>query len=357
MRTPAFASALLGAAHAFLLLAASSTNTHAQATVQGFQVTLENDRFVNHGTDRWFTNAVQLSWLVESPTQAEAPFSRATLDLGDYVLGDPVAESAGGKRSVVWTLGQNIYTPREIARATPQRGDRPWAGWLYIGATVRGFKGKHYQQSDIKLGCIGPCSQAGQVQRWVHKGLDATYPAGWEQQLRTRGAVQLSHMQLWRSGDAQGKQDQDDRFGFHYGFAVNAGSLRNYGTLMAGMVFGSLQGNNPVFALANEGDLVIQNFADTDALKRWLLFANISGTVVESNRLITGRTPYGRSEIGLRRWVAAWQWGFSAPLDRWFSGTQLVFSQTSRSSEFDSPLLSRKEGTQRWGSITLKRAW
>ena len=353
----AFPAMARGAALLATLVAICCAAPAARCATHGFQATLENDRFVNRGTDRWYTNGVRLAWLAQSPCEQGDALSCKTLDLGDYVLGDPVAKSRGGTRSVVWTLGQNMYTPRDITRATPQRGDRPWAGWLYLGATVQGFKGNRFQQSDLKIGCTGPCSQADVVQRWIHKGFDATYPAGWSQQLNSRAAVQASHMQLWRSGDSDGKQDSADRFGFHGGFALTAGTLRSYATVMAGAVFGHLEGANPVFALANDGDLVIQNFNNTGALARWLLFANVSGTAVARNQFITGSTPYGRSEIELRRWVSAWQWGVSAPLGGWFEGTNLVFSQTSRSSEFNSPLLSRKEGVQRWGSITLSRNW
>ena len=38
---------------------------------------------------------------------------------------------------VGFTLGQDIYTPRDIKIADPQPWDRPWAGWTYIGALVQ----------------------------------------------------------------------------------------------------------------------------------------------------------------------------------------------------------------------------
>lgn len=348
--------------HRALLLAGllwGLSATHAQTDPPaaappggGLQFVLENDLFGKGKTDRWYTNGLRVSWRQRQPRQGEA-LTRMAFEVADVGLGDAVAEDAGGKRSIVWTLGQNMYTPRRIHIATPQRGDRPWAGWLYLGATAQGFRGDRFQQTDLKLGCTGGCSRADRLQRWVHDELDATYPAGWEQQIKSGAHVQLSHMQLWRRGDKQGRRASGDRFGIHGGFGATAGTLRTYATVMAGVVVGSLEGENPVFALSNDGDLVIQDFDESQALRRWLGFVNVSGTAVARNRFVTGATPYGRSEVELRRWVTAWQWGLSIPLDRWFDRTRLVFSQTSRTSEFSTPVMDRKEGVQRWGTLSL----
>ena len=345
------ALALVGMGLASSALAQHESN---RAGLQGTQFIVENDVFARGRTDRWFTNGLRYTQTWRSPRQTEEPLSARALAAGDFLLGATVDEAAGGARSLSWTLGQNMYTPRRIDLARPQRGDRPWAGWLFGGATVQGFKGDEFQQTDLKLGLTGHYSGAGQVQRWFHRAVDAVYPAGWEQQLKPRLGVQVSHMRMRRVGDDTRKQwAGGDYFGFHYGAGATVGSLRSYATVMAGLVAGDLRGRNPVFALSNDGDLVVQDFSQREAFQHLLFFANVSGTGVADNQFITGRTPYGRSEIELKRWVTAWQWGVSLPLPGLQKGLRLVFSQSARTSEFSSPSLNAKEGVQRWGTLTF----
>lgn len=336
-------------------MAVGSLPAAAQApSGQGLQLVFENDVLGRGSTDRWYTNGLRVSWMLRNPRANEDPASTRALNMADSLLGAQVDQNAqGSSRAITWTLGQNMYTPRRIDLARPQRGDRPWAGWLYLGATAQGFKGDEFQQTDLKLGITGRASGAGQLQRWVHRTFEATYPAGWEQQLKSGVHAQLSHMRLWRLGDTTAR----DRVGFHGGAGVTVGSLRSYATALLGVVAGRLEGDNPVFALANDGDLVIQDFDQKDALKRVLVFGNVSVTAVGHNRFLTGPTPYGRAEIELKRGVLAWQWGLSLPLQQWLPGCWLVFSQTSRTSEFSSPLLGRQEGVQRWGTLALNTAW
>lgn len=319
---------------------------------QGLQVVFENDVLGRVATDRWYTNGVRVSWRLKSPRKNEDPASYQVLDLSNRMLGSADDADAISRQAITWTLGQNMYTPQRIDLARPQRGDRPWAGWLYVGATLQGFKGDDFQQTDLKLGVTGPGSGAGWLQRQVHEAVNATYPAGWEQQIRSGTHVQISHMRLKRLGDTRA----NDHVGLHGGLGLTAGTLRTYATALLGVVAGDLRGDNPVFALANDGDLLIQDFDKKDALSRVLVFANVSGTAVAQNRFLTGPTPYGRAEIELKRWVTAWQWGVSLPLQQWWTGSWLVFSQTSRTSEFTSPLLGSREGVQRWGTLTLNTA-
>lgn len=322
--------------------------------LQGTQFMVENDVFARGKTDRWFTNGLRYTQTWQAPREQEEPLSAMLLSAGDYLLGAKVDKAAMGTRSLSWTLGQNMYTPRRIDLARPQRGDRPWAGWLYGGATVHGFKGDDFQQTDLKLGWTGHYSGAGQLQRAFHRAVDATYPAGWEQQLKPRLGVQLSHMRMSRMGDETRKQwVGGDFFGFHFGYGATVGTLRSYATVMGGLVAGDLRGRNPVFALSNDGDLVVQDFSQREAFQHLLFFANVSGTAVADNQFITGSTPYGRSEIELKRWVTAWQWGLSVPLSGWRKGLRLVFSQSARTSEFSSPILNAQEGVQRWGTLTF----
>jgi len=241
-----------------------------------------------------------------------------------------------------------MYTPADIRQPQPQLDDRPWAGALYGVMTVFAFQGNHYQASDLKLGVTGRASQAGQVQRGWHRLIGADRPEGWEHQLKTAALVQLGHVRLWRFGD---KQAADDRWGFHLGGAGSIGTHRSYASVLAGASLGWQKGRNPVFAVGNDGDLIIQDMENREAFRHLLLFSNLSLSAVGHNRFITGNTAGGRSQVKLRRAVAAWQIGFSYPLGRRY---RLMYTHTLRSPEFEARDANlHGNPVQRWGTLSL----
>jgi lipid A 3-O-deacylase len=362
MRVPLGAAA--SALWSLLLLAGLAGTPAVQAAEaprsDGWQFEIDNDVLARERTDRWYTNGVRLTRSVLRPSAELDRPSTHVLALGKALLGASVKDESS-MFGVHWMLGQNMYTPRDISRADPQPNDRPWAGWLYAGLAVDGTRkggsllgrrGDFYQQTELKLGVIGRPSGADGLQRLVHdKWTGSTVPAGWHWQVRRRVGVQLAHLRVMRVGDSESESERD-RVGFHVGMSGHLGNLRNYASLQAGVSIGWLKGRNPVFVISNEGDLVIQDFGNRAALSRPVLFMNVSSTLVGSNRFIEGNTPYGRSNIELKRQVHAWQWGIS-----WAFGAdkqwRLVYAQTARTPEFSSPAVGADEGLQRWGTLSV----
>jgi lipid A 3-O-deacylase len=324
---------------------------------QGRQFEWDNDAFAR--TDRWFTNALRVSWVYCERPQQEAPITTALLRTVPFLLGEAAqrpSDRGRPARGVAYSVGQTMYTPQDITRAESQVTDRPWAGFLYVATGVFGYSGPVYHATDLKLGISGPHSKADWVQRQWHQLIDSDYPAGWEQQTRTRLGVQLGHMRLKRFGDTS----ENDRFGFSQGWAVNVGTLRSYATWMGGITLGTQTGPNPVFALSNEGDLVVQDFDNRKALDKWLFFANLSVTRQFTHHLITGRTLGPRPQVELRPWVVATQLGVSSPAWKdpfggwlWDGRLRVIYSLTQRSADFHSPLRPERKAAQRWGTVSL----
>ena len=50
-----------------------------------------------------------------------------------------------------WSLGQNIYTPQNIAVPTLQTDERPYAAWLYGGAVFEMRKPRREGTNDISI--------------------------------------------------------------------------------------------------------------------------------------------------------------------------------------------------------------
>jgi lipid A 3-O-deacylase len=324
---------------------------------QGRQFEWENDSFAR--TDRWYTNGLRLSWVYCQKAGQDAPITQFLLRAAPFALGQPVLDPATGTQrglGIVYAVGQTMYTPQDITRAESQITDRPWAGFTYASTGVFGYAGDTYHATDLKLGISGPRSKADWVQRQWHQAIDSDYPAGWEQQTRSRVGVQIGHMRLTRAGDSS----KDDRFGFHHGWAVNAGSLRNYATLMGGLSFGLQPGRNPIFAISNEGDLVVQDFNNRGSFNNWLFFANASITRQFTNRLLTGDTLGPRPQVRIRPWVVATQIGVSSPGYSdplkgllWDGKLRVVYTLTQRSADFHSPLRPERRASQRWGTVSF----
>jgi hypothetical protein len=82
------------------------------------------------------------------------------------------------------------------------RTDRPYAGWLYLGRTIR-IEGRRFvHEFEGNLGFVGPNSMAGAVQKgwhWVlqEAGVDVPSPKGWEHQLRAEPVVQTTAQTAW----------------------------------------------------------------------------------------------------------------------------------------------------------------
>lgn len=339
---------------------------------QGRQFEWENDAFAR--SDRFYTNGMRLSWVYCEKEGQQAPLSKEVLRLGRLFLGEGV-QAAGGTdargqavprgAATVYQVGQNMYTPQYIVRAdsirngVPWESDRPWSGLAYGGVGIFGYRDNWYHATDLKFGIAGRGSGAARVQRAWHRIIDSDYPEGWEGQTERRLALQVGHMRLFRFGDSATR----DFFGFSVGGAVNVGTVRSYATALAGMTLGSQPGRNPVFAVSNEGDLVIQDFGDKAAFERWIAFANVSLTVQGHNYFITGATRGPRPEVNLRRTVGALQLGVSSPEFRdpfgglLFDGVaRVIYTHTHRTADFESRLRPGQTPVQRTGTVSINWA-
>lgn len=332
-----------------LLLCASQ----AQADLAGFQAHWDNDSWLRGGTDRWYTNGIRLSWTRQCA--AEDQGVTTGLRAAGHLLGLTDADAGNCTRRnksprMAYTIGQTMYTPNNITKPGPQPLDRPWAGFLYAAASAIDYDDKFARATELKLGITGPASRAEWAQKWIHRTFDAPTPAGWSNQLHTRLGVQLSHTVIrrfeslstsWISAQASG--------------SASLGTLRNYASVGAAVLVGRLQGHDGPVLVGNEGDFVIQDFSNRTQYQHPYAFVAVAGTAVASNWFLDGKTPYGRSQIERRRNYSMWQWGVALPLSGLGArgGSRLVYTQTARTREFDSPQLPVTNATQRWATLAL----
>ena len=67
-----------------------------------------------------------------------------------------------------WTLAQEMHTPDDITNPNPPEDDQPYAGVLYVDSLLYARKERWTHVWQLKLGVVGPASQAEDVQRDFH---------------------------------------------------------------------------------------------------------------------------------------------------------------------------------------------
>ncbi len=101
------------------------------------------------------------------------------------------------------TLGQNIYTPENPSETNLIQFDRPYAGWLYLGAVMQ-RRGEVFgnipvlESFELDVGVIGPEAHAGQAQNQTHDFEGIPGFDGWGNQIKTEPAFVLKYGRGWK---------------------------------------------------------------------------------------------------------------------------------------------------------------
>jgi hypothetical protein len=142
-------------------------------------LTIENDSFI--GSDNNYTNGVGLGWSTdEVGIYGEDSFVRRWTEFWSFL---PFALDEGYRTYASWTVGQEMHTPDDISDPDPPETDQPYAGVLYLDSVLaaRGHLWEH--RWSLRLGVVGPASQADDTQEWWHEVTDSDDPKGWDHQL------------------------------------------------------------------------------------------------------------------------------------------------------------------------------
>ena len=84
-----------------------------------------------------------------------------------------------GKKWAVFSLGQSIFTPEDLAATALLRDERPYAGWLYGGVGFVSVSDERLDNIELNVGMVGGASFAEDVQKTWHKWFDFQRPNGW----------------------------------------------------------------------------------------------------------------------------------------------------------------------------------
>ena len=298
-------------------------------------VHFENDLF--SGTDRNYTNGVKISLI--SPDLVSFVESGKLPDWSlEYIYRLPFINDPDPalKRKVEFSLGQNMYTPADIARSDLIVDDRPYGGWTYFAAAFHTRSSVRMDTIELQMGMVGPESFAEETQTAVHSVRDLQQPNGWEHQLKNEPGLAAIYERKWRP----------DPFFIRDTFAMDIIShlgcaLGNVATYANGGFETRLGWNLP----DDFGVSLIRPAGNTNFSARQqqgsYLFAGVNGRGVLQDIFLDGNTFTGSHSISKKLIIADLAGGASL----YFRQLKLTWTQVLRTKEFDGQADSHSFGS------------
>lgn len=174
MKTRLFKSLLLlGIAPASTIFAGTPDTVPAEATKSAevpktrtvFSVLDDND-FYGKWSDKYYTNHTRFALTLDS--------------------------HYANKRHNVWffSVGQEIYTPKNYYIPVPDSRDHPYAGYLYGSVGIASYDDDFAVFKELQLGVTGDWAIAKQTQHECHALKDEFEPLGWDTQIHNRVVAQ-----------------------------------------------------------------------------------------------------------------------------------------------------------------------
>lgn len=334
-----------------------------QAVIAGnFSITMENDFFGSAGTDRYFTNGLNLTYV----TDQKGEWQDSLADFSNR-------QKSPFLRRVSYIGGQDIYTPQDIEKINLIENDRPYSGWLYLGMGVhdrsellkhgqalRDSTGESQNSTEVIFGVVGPQSYAGDVQYWWHENVigfsNTRKPSGWDNQLDNELAFALIRERKWRNAFGQ-----REKLGFdlirHLGVAVGTvttyasvgaearlgwslsddfGSAKNRPGLTATRIAAPLWGANP------------ESGQSTNPFS-FHLFAKVDGRAVLRDIFLDGNTFADSHSVDRKPLTTTISSGVSLLL---WQKVELCYTHVYQSKEFEAQPLAHV-----YGSLTVSAYW
>ncbi len=292
-----------------------------------FTILEENDSlFFN--SDKHYTQGFRLSNLGPS-LGAESSWN----DVFGFVGRITPLLQGGGDRRIALLLGQSIFTPKNLSIRPPDPRDRPYAGWLYIGASLlQQTDHRMLENLELDAGVVGPGSLAKQVQNDFHQFIGVAQARGWSSQLQNEPGVMLSYERLWRValplvGDKNQGIDIVPQLG------ATAGNIMTYGEIGGLLRLGKgLQADyGPVHIRPS---LSGTDYFDATAVGRdygFYFFVGAQGRAVGHNIFLDGNTFRNSPKVPKKNFVADLQAGFSF---FWSTSFRLDLGVVRRTEEF-----------------------
>lgn len=328
-----------------------SRATPAPAPINRGTYTLyfENDLFA--GTDRYYTNGVKLSWSsADLEKFSDTPYASPLLPFLDRI---PYINRDNYQKNLVFTLGQNIYTPDDTESEEIVEGDRPYAGWLYVGLGLIWKTADVRNSLVLNVGVVGSWSFAEEAQRVVHEVRGLAVPRGWDNQLHNELGVVGVYERTWRWPRHARRVGLDWELLPHAGAAL--GNVAIFANAGAELRFGLNLPDDFGTATIGPGATTsspVEGAQQADRVGRFdlglYLFARAEGRAVAHNIFLNGNT-FGDGPSVDHRWLVG---DLSVGTSVNYKNTKLTYAVVYRTKEFEG-----QEEAQLFGSVSVNFAF
>jgi lipid A 3-O-deacylase len=304
----------------------------------------ENDKISSSG-DKHYTQGMRLSYLSGRVTPDgwwDQPYGWLSNNL-------PIFDGSDRKRKYEATLGQNLFTPANTARINPSPKDRPYAAWLYTGASLlqETNQESHHtlENAELLMGVVGAAALGDVTQNDFHQFINVSQAMGWRNQVKNEPGFIASYERKWRFQKALIGNLAVDAIPE---LGVSVGNILTYGQAGAMVRFGQNLGadygpNRIRPSLSGTG------WFDPDALDGdlgWYVFLGTQSRIVGRNIFLDGNSFERSPSVEKKLFVTDFTGGASV---FWSSSVRIDFTITDRTKEF----YGQHGHVDRFGAINL----
>ncbi len=281
---------------------------------------VENDLFGN-GTDKNYTSGVRVNF-----TDMHAALPDIAYKIDKLIPMFNINKTT----SLYYSLGQNIYTPRDITQSAANPNDRPWAAFLYGSMGMVTLTDNHTDEVEATVGVVGPLALGEEAQRFVHKYIsNSPTPEGWSHQLKNEPGGMLAWQRAWPMA-LSGKVSNDFWSVKPY-LGTTVGNIRTYadaGFTIRLSPFNSRWQDTPIRvrpAMPGTGIYEIPQNKWS-----WELFSGLEGRAVAHDITLDGNTFANSYSVEKKPFVADATAGFAVTYNK----TRISYELVYRTKEF-----------------------
>ena len=261
----------------------------------------------------------------------------------------------GLQRNVIASIGQQIYTPQDLAQTALIEDDRPYAAWLFLGLgyqtrgeLIRADKEVATLDTlELRLGVVGPAALGKQAQDVIHDLRGFERFLGWDNQLRNEPGF----VAVWEHKRKTKEQDSEG-FGWdaiwHAGIAL--GNVRTHvnagGEFRAGWWIPNDFGTSAIRPGGENStpSTILDQRQAAGHLWGFHVFASFDARLVAQDIFLDGNTFKTSHRVAKEVGVADAAVGFSLSYGR----GRLSYAHIFRSREF-----ARQDGSHAYGSLAF----
>ncbi|WGL15800.1 lipid A deacylase LpxR family protein [Microbulbifer bruguierae] len=263
----------------------------------------ENDS-INSSSDEDYTNGVRFSYSPDEPASWLSSWLPDAYDNREI--------------NAQFFLGHAIFTPTETFAYALQEDDRPYAGWVYVGAGLHSVvlnpesRLGVAERLELNLGVVGPSSHAAEFQRSWHRLIHGPIVNGWENQLADEPALMFSYARKWAYFQPLGETGLE--FEWSGTLGGNLGNVSTQWVSAAGLRFGhNLLSSMGVSAIA---PTTVAPESGAGAGNSWYLFAEFQWRFVGRDIFLDGNTFKESHSVEKESQVGDWRVGLVIPTGR-----------------------------------------